>query len=102
MFRVTVRSLASDDIANDAIIVSRLKKLYDILDSGTTPTTVLLPWLPAPSMIKKLWATREIYTIIAHAVDSRLASGERRDDTLQMLVDAKDERLVMIGVGLLV
>lgn len=104
LFQATVRSIASEDIANDAALVRRLKYLYDILDNGTTPATVLLPWLPAPSMIKKLWATKEIYGIVSRAVDNRVRTGEHRDDTLQMLVDAKDERLVMVGfiMGLLV
>ncbi|KAG6335446.1 hypothetical protein ID866_3645 [Astraeus odoratus] len=104
LFQTTVRSIASSDIADDLELVSRLKKLYDDLDSGTTPATVLLPWLPGPGMVKKLWATTQVYNIVARAVDSRIQSGERRNDTLQMLVDANDERLVMIGfiMGLLV
>ncbi|KAL4079630.1 cytochrome P450 [Scleroderma citrinum] len=104
LFQTTVRSIASDDIANDATLVARLKYLYDILDSGTTPATVLLPWLPTPSMLKKLWATHQVYKIVGCAVDARIRSGERRNDTLQLLVDAEDERLVMIGfiMGLLV
>lgn len=104
LFQTTVRSIASDDIANDAALVSRLKYLYDILDSGTTPATVLLPWLPTPSMLKKLWATHQVYTIVGRAVDARIRNGERRNDTLQLLVDSEDERSVMIGfiMGLLV
>ncbi|KAF8842871.1 cytochrome P450 [Paxillus ammoniavirescens] len=104
LFQTTVRCIASAEIASDPALVARLKKLYDILDSGTTPATVLLPWLPGPSMLKKLWSTKQVYEIIAHAVDTRVQSGESQNDTLQMLVDAQDERLVMVGfiMGLLV
>ncbi|KIJ61638.1 hypothetical protein HYDPIDRAFT_96285 [Hydnomerulius pinastri MD-312] len=104
LFQTTVRCLASEEIADDPALVTRLKSLYDILDSGTTPATVLLPWLPGPSMLKKLWATKQVYNIVAHAIDTRVQSGESRNDTLQMLVDAQDERLVMVGfiMGLLV
>ncbi|KAH7886943.1 cytochrome P450 [Phlebopus sp. FC_14] len=104
LFQTTVRCLASEEIADDPVLVSRLKQLYDTLDNGTTPATVLLPWLPGPSMLKKLWATKQVYNIVAHAIDTRVQSGESRNDTLQMLVDAKDERLVMVGfiMGLLV
>ncbi|KAF8137505.1 cytochrome P450 [Boletus edulis] len=104
VFQTTVRSLTSQEIADDPALVARLKSLYDILDHGTTPTTVLLPWLPFPSMLRKLLATKEVYDIISRAIDTRLKSGKPRDDTLQMLVDAQDERLVIVGfiMGLLV
>ena len=80
------------------MLVARLKKLYDTLDVGTTPATVLLPWLPTPAMIKKLWATKEIYGIVIKAIQDRENSGISRGDTLQMLIDTGDERLVVVGV----
>jgi len=80
-------------------MVSRLKSLYDTLDVGTTPATVLLPWLPTLAMIKKLWATKQIYEIVVAAIDARKASGVIRDDTLQMLLDTGDEKLVVVGVS---
>ena len=79
-------------------LVSRLEYLYDILDSGT-PATVLLPWFPTPSMIKKLWAIHQVYKIVSRAVDARIRTGVRRNDTLQLLVDAEDNRSVIIGVS---
>lgn len=81
------------------MLVARLKKLYDTLDVGTTPATVLVPWLPTPAMIKKLWATKEIYYIIVKAINDRENSGISRDDTLQMLLDFGDEKLVLVGVS---
>jgi hypothetical protein len=80
------------------VLVARLKLLYDTLDTGTTPTTVLLPWLPFPSMIKKLLATKEIYEIIVNAINNREKSRVYRNDTLQMLLDSGDEKLVVVGV----
>ena len=81
------------------MLVARLKKLYDILDAGTTPTTVLVPWLPTSAMIKKIRATKEIYEIIIRAIKNRENSGISRGDTLQMLLDTGDERLVLVGVS---
>lgn len=49
-------------------------------------------------MIRKLWATKEIYDIVIRAIDERKQSGIYRDDTLQMLLDFEDEKLVMVGV----
>ena len=80
------------------MLVARLKKLYDILDVGTTPTTVLVPWLPTPAMIKKIWATKEIYDIVIKVIENRENSGISQGDTLQMLLDTGDEKLVIVGV----
>ncbi|KAF9530244.1 cytochrome P450 [Crepidotus variabilis] len=97
VFQLTIRCLSSTEIADSPELVARLKVLYDKLDNGTTPATVLLPWLPTPAMIKKLWATKEIYDIVTKAIRDREASGIVRDDTLQMLLDSSDEKLVVVG-----
>ncbi|KAJ7485453.1 cytochrome P450 [Mycena latifolia] len=104
IFQTTVRSLSSSEISDDAALVARLKTLYDRLDTGTTPATVLVPWFPTPAMIKKLWATKEIYDIVVRAINAREQSGISRNDTLQMLVDSGDEKLVIVGfiMGLLI
>ena len=81
------------------MLVARLKTLYDILDVGTTPATVLVPWLPTPAMIKKVWATKEIYDIVIKAIENREDSGISQEDTLQMLLDTGDEKLVIVGVS---
>jgi len=98
IFQTTVRSLSCSEIADDSIVVARLKKLYDTLDSGTTPATVLMPWFPTPSMIKKLLATKQIYDIVARAINAREQSGISRNDTLQFLLDMGDEKLAIVGV----
>ena len=50
-------------------------------------------------MIKKLWATKEIYEIVTQAIKNRESSGISRNDTLQMLLDSGDEKLVVVGVS---
>ncbi|KAF7325856.1 Cytochrome P450 [Mycena kentingensis (nom. inval.)] len=104
IFQTTVRSLSSNEIADDMTLVARLKTLYDRLDTSTTPATVLLPWLPTPAMLKKLWATKEIYEIVVRAITAREESGIARNDTLQMLLDAGDDKLTVVGfiMGLLI
>ena len=90
--------MSCTEISDDPALVTRLKKLYDTLDVGTTPATVLVPWLPTPAMIKKLWATKEIYEIVVRAIKDRENSGISREDTLQMLLDTGDEKLILVGV----
>ncbi|KAI0819945.1 cytochrome P450 [Trametes gibbosa] len=104
IFQTTVRCLAFTELADDRAAVQRLKGLYDVLDTATTPATVLLPWLPGPSAVRRLLATKRIYDIISAALDARTASGVAREDTPQILIDAGDERMIIIGfiMGLLV
>ncbi|KAI0356111.1 cytochrome P450 [Trametes cingulata] len=104
IFQTTVRCLAFAELADDAGAVARLKGLYDTLDAHTTPATVLLPWVPTPSAVKRLLATKRIYDIIGAKLDERVRGGVARDDTPQMLIDAGDERMIIIGfiMGLLV
>ncbi|TFK49075.1 cytochrome P450 [Heliocybe sulcata] len=104
VFQTTVRSLTCVEIADDAAVVARLKHLYGILDSGTTPGTVLLPWFPTPAMIKKVWATKQIYDILMGAINARIQSGVPRNDTLQILLDYGDDKLIIVGffIGLIV
>ncbi|KAI3613103.1 cytochrome p450 [Moniliophthora roreri] len=104
VFQTTVRTLSCSEISDDPVLVARLKRLYDKLDTGTTPATVLLPWLPTPAMLQKLWATKDIYDIVVAAIKAREQSGVTRNDTLQMLLDNQDEKLVIVGfiMGLLI
>ena len=78
--------------------MARLRQLYDTLDTSTTPASVLLPWLPSPSMLTKLYASKKVYDIVSGAIAARVQSGTPRDDTLQLLLDHGDDRLVIVGV----
>lgn len=99
LFQTTIRALTCHEIADRPDVVKRLREQYEILDSGTTPATVLIPWFPTFAMIKKWLATLKVYDILVDAVNERERSGTLHDDTLQMLLDCKDERLVIIGVS---
>lgn len=98
VFQMTVRCLSCQEIADDAVLVERLRQLYDKLDRSTTPWSVLVPWLPSPSMITKVRASKEIYDIVCGAIKARAESGVSRDDALQMLLDHGDKKTTMIGV----
>ncbi|KAI8969413.1 cytochrome P450 [Trametes punicea] len=104
MFQTTVRCLGFTEHADDPAMVKRLKELYEVLDTETTPATVLLPWYPGSSAVRRFLATKKVYNIFSTTLDERMRSGIARDDTPQMLIDAGDDKLVIIGfvMGLLV
>jgi hypothetical protein len=99
VFQTTVRALACAEIADDELMVARLRQLYDTLDRGHTPVAILLPGFPSPSWIRNTWATKRIYDIIMASIDGRRTSGVVRDDTLQMLLDLNTDPTVIAGVS---
>ncbi|KXN82198.1 Lanosterol 14-alpha demethylase [Leucoagaricus sp. SymC.cos] len=109
-FQTTIRALSCGEIADDHALVAHVKKLYDKLDTGTTPTTILMPWLPSWTMISKLWSTKEIYDVIVKAVKQRqellekTSGSEKPQDTMQLLLDAGDDTMAIVGfiMGLLI
>ncbi|KAI0066837.1 cytochrome P450 [Artomyces pyxidatus] len=104
VFQTSVRCLTCVEIANDPEAVATLKRQYDDVDRGTTPITVLFPWFPGPAMLKKLRATKKIYDMVVAIVRVRKESGTVHNDSLQMLLDAGDDRNLVIGfiMGLLI
>ena len=94
--------MACSEIADNPVLVARLKELYDALDVGTTPMTVLMPWLSTLATIKKLRVSKEVYDIVTASINAREQSGISRNDTLQMPLDSGDERFAAIEVSTLI
>ncbi|KAH9029058.1 cytochrome P450 [Lactarius pseudohatsudake] len=84
-------------IADNPEIVARLGQLFDKVDRGTTPTTVLFPWFPSPAMVSKARATKQIYDIIVNAIKVRKQSGVSHNDNLQLFLDSGDEVSTIVG-----
>ena len=78
--------------------MARLRQLYEQVDRGTTPATVLFPWFPSPSMIMKARATKQICDITVKAINARKQSGVPKNDTLQIFLDEGDQLTTIVGV----
>ena len=80
------------------MLVTRLRTLYDEVDRGTTPTSVLFPFFPGSAMVRKARATKAIYDIVVAAINVRRCSGVIKTDSLQMLLDAGEDDTMVVGV----
>jgi hypothetical protein len=100
-FQATVRCLTCTEIADEPQVVARCRQLIDRVERGITPTTVLFPWFPSPSMVRRAWATKQLYDIMVRAMNVRKQSGVPRNDALQMLLDSGDEHYTIVGVSVL-
>ena len=79
--------------------MARIKQLFDKVDRGTTPTTVLFPWFPSPAMVSKARATKQLYDIIVNTIKVRKQSGVSHNDNLQMFLESEDEVSTIAGVS---
>ncbi|KAH9057069.1 cytochrome P450 [Lactarius deliciosus] len=101
VFQTIIRCLTCTEIADDPEIVARLRQLFDKVDRGMTPATVLFPWFPSPAMISKARATKQIYDIIVNAIKVRKQSGVSHNDNLQLFLGSGDEVSTIVGASIL-
>ncbi|TVY73614.1 Sterol 14-demethylase [Lachnellula suecica] len=103
VFQLTMRIVGCDDIAEDPVLLEKTLKLYETVEASTNATTILFPWLPTISSIKRTVAGGRIYMIFNKIVNDRKKNGTRRDDPLQFLMDQADsmERIIEFVVGAL-
>jgi hypothetical protein len=98
MFQVNLRSLTCREIADNPAVAADIRRQYQTLEKVTTPASVLFPWFPSWAMITKWIATIKIYYIIMQALKRRERNSVQQDDTLQMFLDLKDDKLTFVGV----
>jgi sterol 14-demethylase len=61
VFHLTMRTVASNEIADDRASLARCLKLFEELDKSSTAVQVMYPWLPLPSKLKRLYAGGQLY-----------------------------------------
>lgn len=60
VFQLTIRTTGAREIADSVEKCKELEKLYWRVEKGSTPTSLLLPWLPSDARKRKLAATGEM------------------------------------------
>lgn len=67
--------------------VRALMRIFEHLEAGSTPSSLILPWIPTPTRLRRLWAGAELYQMISEVVNRRKKEDRREDDPLQALID---------------
>ncbi|RAL03242.1 cytochrome P450 [Aspergillus ibericus CBS 121593] len=96
-FQMIVRAVSSFDVADNAALVARLKKFYDIIDASVKPLTTNLAWVPGFATFRKVWASMNVYRIFSKALEERKSSGIKREDALQQLLDSGESSKCIVG-----
>jgi hypothetical protein len=95
-----MRTVACEDVASDPVWREKTLGLFKQVEESATPTSIMLPRLLSPAIIKRTIAGGRLYMIFNRIVEYRKKTGERREDPLQFLIDQGDNMKQIIGVCL--
>lgn len=77
-------------MADDPQKVSSMTAICQELVSGGSMLSVLFPWLPTWSRLKKVNAVKNLFFLISTVVHERKMDRKRHGDMLQYLIDQGD------------
>ncbi|KAH7409853.1 cytochrome P450 6A1 [Phaeosphaeria sp. MPI-PUGE-AT-0046c] len=96
IFRLTIRMVGADEIANDPKALAETLRLFELIDSSATATSVMFPKFPSPAVLKRSYAGTRLYLMIEKLIKKRMASDEKYDDALQHLLDQGDRTFKVV------
>ncbi|KAJ7081264.1 cytochrome P450 [Mycena epipterygia] len=97
VFQITVRIATCRELAGDSAAVSSLSDLYWLLEQGTTPVGVLLPWFPSPARKAREKATAELFGMLYTYVELRRNATVPSSDAFDVLISQGASTEVIIG-----
>ena len=96
-FQLTIRSVGCGDIADDLELMGKMMHWYHLVDSLTSPTAVMYPWIPTWGMFKRTVAGIRLFGIVKKIGDERLRTGKRGEDAMQIMIDQGDDMGHIVG-----
>ncbi|CAE6457204.1 unnamed protein product [Rhizoctonia solani] len=98
VFQLIIRAAGAREISDSVEKCKVLERLYWRVEMGSTPTSILFPWVPSTARKQKDAATREIYLMFDELVKARQSEGRREEDALQLLMDLGDSTPEIIAL----
>ncbi|KIJ58905.1 hypothetical protein HYDPIDRAFT_101775 [Hydnomerulius pinastri MD-312] len=89
VFALSMRLGTCNEFCDDPEKVEALMRIFADLEAGSKPTSVILPWMPTPSRLRRTFAGAKLYRMISVVVEKRKREERREDDPLQVLIDKK-------------
>ncbi|KAJ7131552.1 cytochrome P450 [Mycena crocata] len=97
VFQITVRMSTCKELADDPAAVSVLSDLYWLLEKGTTPVGVLLPWFPSPARKAREKATAHLFGMLYKYVEIRRNAAVPSSDAFDLLISQGMATQVIVG-----
>jgi cytochrome P450 len=96
IFRLTIRMVGADEIAEDPKALAETLRLFELIDSSATMTSIMFPKFPSPAVLKRSYAGARLYFMLENIIKKRMASDEKHDDALQHLLDQGDRTFKVV------
>ena len=64
VFRLTIRMVGADEIANDPQLLEEMLKLFEMIDGSATAASVMFPKFPSPAILKRTTTVRESFSCL--------------------------------------
>ncbi|CAG8283799.1 unnamed protein product [Penicillium salamii] len=93
----TIMATGFFEISRDLSLSSEFRSLIDVVDSPANPYMTWWPWLPNMLMIRKMISVARIYLIVRKQINIRKASGVRRNDAVQHMLDDGESTIQILG-----
>ncbi|KAJ7080986.1 cytochrome P450, partial [Mycena epipterygia] len=87
IFRLTVTTTTSLNIAANPAACNALLKIFHGLDLAATPVTVLFPWFFGPDRMRRFYLMKQFHNTMRDTIDERKREGRNEDDPMQFLID---------------
>lgn len=98
VFQLTLRVVVSDDIADDPKLLNDTLRYFEMIEASSTAMGIIIPWLPTPTAARRTYAGAKLYMIIKKIIDDRVATGKKKEDSLQYMLDMGDNIVQIIEV----
>jgi cytochrome P450 len=96
VFRLTIRMVGADEIADNPQVLEETLKLFELIDNSATAISVMFPKFPSPAVLKRKYAGTRLYFLIENIIKKRAASDEKHDDALQYMLDQDDRTFKIV------
>ncbi|KAF2163477.1 hypothetical protein M409DRAFT_26089 [Zasmidium cellare ATCC 36951] len=90
VFQFTMRTVAANEIANDAKQLEKCLQLFEAIEGATSSWSIAYPWMPVPSKLQRTYGGAQLYMIFKNIIDDRRKTARREEDALQYLIDNGD------------
>ena len=95
---MTARMTTCHNLMKNGADVKKVGELLMTIQTGVTPTSLVLPWLPSPAKKARTQATTELYSILYAYVENR-RHAELTSDAIDVLIADGETTQMIVGVS---
>lgn len=95
---MTARLAACHDLTKNGADLERIRESFLTLQTGATPTALLLPWFPSPARNAVKKGTTGLFTLLQNYVEAR-RDAEPTSDAIDILIATGETTQQIVGAS---